>query len=130
MIGVLAEGRRPAVPAGGVGIPAARATRLHNLVELATQMAERTAQGLTAAQESLDRGVLSVTSRRQAERFRATDRGVVDIVVGVAHARASTKEGGSCTRHAIAARSSTGAQLADMLRPPPSGSQRDTAPHR
>jgi len=101
MIGVLAEGRRPAVPAGGVGIPAARGTRLHNLVQLATQMAERTAQGLTAAQESLDRGVLSVTSRRQAERFRATDRGVVDIVVEVAHARASTREGGELypTRH-------------------------------
>ncbi len=58
-IGALAEGRGPAAPAEGVGVLAARAaTRLHELVELAIPMAERTAPELTAAQQALDRGVL------------------------------------------------------------------------
>jgi len=38
-IGALAEGRGPAAPAAGVGVLAARATRLHELVELAIPIA-------------------------------------------------------------------------------------------
>jgi len=57
-IGALAEGRGPAAPAEGVGVLAARATRLHELVQLAIPMAERTAPELTAAEQARDRGVL------------------------------------------------------------------------